>query len=77
LHELQSRYPKVRAVSALVVDTGTVITAGGVSLCIDAVLHLLSSRYGEAAAAEVARIIEYSHAHAANKQRLPILASTA
>jgi transcriptional regulator GlxA family with amidase domain len=77
LQELQRRYPAVRAVSALVVDTGTVITGGGVSLCIDAVLHLLSSRYGAEAAGEVARIIEYSHAHAANKQRLPLLDSRA
>lgn len=62
----------VDAIPALVVDHGSVVTGGGVSLCIDTVLHLLATRVDAAQAAEVARILEYRHAAAANAARLPV-----
>jgi len=71
---LAREHPEVDARKALVVDSGAVITGGGVSLCIDAILHVLATRIGTDEAAEVARIIEYAHAWQANKARLPTLA---
>jgi transcriptional regulator GlxA family with amidase domain len=53
----------------LVIDAGSVISGGGVTLCIDAMLYLLEKRYGAAAVDEVARIMEYSAAREANRQR--------
>ncbi len=71
LTELAQAYPTVRTRKALVVDTGRVVTGGGVSLCIDTTLHLLAGRFGAKRAAEVARILEYGAAQAANQARLP------
>lgn len=62
----------VNAVPALVVDHGRVVTGGGVSLCIDTVLHLLATRVDAAKTAEVARILEYTQAGAANRARLTV-----
>lgn len=67
-------HPGIDARKALVVDAGSVVTGGGVSLCIDAILHVLATRIGAEEAAEVARIIEYGHAWEANKARLPTFA---
>jgi transcriptional regulator GlxA family with amidase domain len=55
--------------AAQVVDCG-VVTGGGVSLAIDATLYLLGRLYGEDAADEVARVIEYDRAYAANRAAL-------
>ncbi|WP_439590507.1 DJ-1/PfpI family protein [Hydrogenophaga sp.] len=74
LRELRERFPGVQAKHALLVDAGNVITGGGVTLCIDAVLYLLEKRFGEEAANEVARIMEYSAARSANRARLAVLA---
>lgn len=60
------------AVPATVVDSG-VVTGGGVSLAIDTTLYLLGRLYGEDVSAEVARIIEYDRAYAANQRALPII----
>jgi len=49
------------------VDTGTVVTGGGVSLCIDTTLHLLARMLGPEVAAETARILEYDRAWRANR----------
>jgi transcriptional regulator GlxA family with amidase domain len=68
---LAERHPAVKALDARLVDCGTVLTGGGVSLCIDMTLHLLARFAGEAAASETARILEYSAALAANEARLP------
>ncbi len=73
LARLKDEHPDVQACHALVVDEGSVVTAGGVSLCIDAMLYVIASRIGAAEADEVARIIEYAHARDANRARLPIL----
>lgn len=59
--------------AALVVDEGDIVTGGGVSLAADTTLHLLARLYGDAAAADVARAIEYDRAWAANQAALPTL----
>jgi len=73
MDELKRRYPKVAATEALLVDNSTVITGGGVTLCIDTALYLIESRYGEEAADEIARIMEYSAARQANAARMPMV----
>jgi transcriptional regulator GlxA family with amidase domain len=69
LQLLAERHPRVEAVSARLVDAGTVITGGGVSLCIDVTLHILDRLLGHDVAAETARILEYGAALAANQAR--------
>lgn len=69
LDELAQRYPAVSTQEALIVDNGRVVTGGGVTLCIDATLHLLETRFGAERVAEVARIMEYGAARAANAAR--------
>ncbi len=39
---MRERHPLIDVRAASVVDAGTVVTGGGVSLCIDVMLHLLS-----------------------------------
>ena len=73
LEVLSSCYPDVTAKHALIVDEGKIITGGGVSLCIDMMLYLIERNFGAAKAGEVARIIEYESAHAANRRRLDIV----
>ncbi len=58
--------------AAVVVDAG-VVTGGGVSLAIDATLYLLGRLYGEAARDEVAAVIEYDRAWAANVAALGVM----
>jgi transcriptional regulator GlxA family with amidase domain len=67
--QLLARSGVIQTTAAQVVDAG-VVTGGGVSLAIDATLYLLGRIYGEEAAAEVARIIEYDRAYAANREAL-------
>lgn len=71
LAPLRSLSPAVQAVEAAVVDD-TVVTGGGVSLAIDATLYLLARLYGHEAADEVARMIEYDRALAANRAALGV-----
>ena len=77
LEELGKQYPAVACKHALLVDNGQVITGGGVSLCIDTALYLIAKRYGEQAAQEIARTMEYQAAYSANRARLPIVAGDA
>jgi transcriptional regulator GlxA family with amidase domain len=70
---MRERYPAVRAESASVVDEGDVVTGGGVTLCIDTMLHVLATRIGGDVAQETARIIEYSRAWEANQAVLPVI----
>jgi transcriptional regulator GlxA family with amidase domain len=70
LQELASFAPTSRAQAAAVVDDGAVVTGGGVSLAIDATLYLIGKIYGETARAEVAQVIEYDRAYAANRSAL-------
>jgi transcriptional regulator GlxA family with amidase domain len=71
--ELLGRTGQVRTTVAQVVDAG-VVTGGGVSLAIDTTLYLLGRIYGEDTAAEVARVIEYDRAYAANRAALGMVA---
>jgi transcriptional regulator GlxA family with amidase domain len=61
----------IKVQEASLVDEGAVVTGGGVSLCIDTMLHLLQRRFGPEMAAETARIIEYRRAWAANLEQFP------
>jgi transcriptional regulator GlxA family with amidase domain len=71
LQRLRSEYSRVEAYEAGLVDAGRIVTGGGVSLCIDTMLHMLSRLFGSAMAAETARIIEYQRAWAANVAQFP------
>jgi len=71
--EILAREHPVIARHALLVDTGQVISGGGVSLCIDTVLYVLEQALGPDKTAEIARVLEYSAARRANAQRLPIV----
>jgi transcriptional regulator GlxA family with amidase domain len=71
---LREQYPTVRVVTAPVVDEGSVVTGGGVSLAIDLTLYLLERLGGPTLAAETARIIEYATARRANATAFPAAA---
>ncbi len=68
---MQERYPAIEVHEASLVDAGSVVTGGGVALCIDAMLHLLKRLYGADVANETARILEYDRAWAANLNLFP------
>lgn len=71
-----ARTSSVTATRALLVDNGHVITGGGVTLGIDTTLYLVAQRCGKAITDEVAEIMEYTAARAANALRLPIASGT-
>jgi transcriptional regulator GlxA family with amidase domain len=71
MDRLRELYPKIDVREASLVDEGTVITGGGVSLCIDAMLHLLKRLYGSEVASDTARILEYQRAWKANLEQFP------
>lgn len=62
-----------RPIPALVVEDQGVVTSGGVSLAIDGMLYLIGKLYGEAARDDVAKVIEYDRAFAANREALGIV----
>jgi transcriptional regulator GlxA family with amidase domain len=66
LELMRANYPRIEVHEALLVDTGAVVTGGGVSLCIDTTLHLIAKMLGPEVAKETARIIEYDRAWRAN-----------
>lgn len=71
---LRERHPRVEVVpGASVVDCGAVVTGGGVTLGIDATLHLVARLVGPGVAEETARIMEYGRAWRANREALPVL----
>ena len=70
LQELASLAPAAHGQAAAIVEDGTVVTGGGVSLAIDATLYLIGKIYGEAARAAVAQVIEYDRAYEENKNAL-------
>jgi transcriptional regulator GlxA family with amidase domain len=74
LARMHAMYPRIDVKEAPIVDTGAVVTGGGVSLCIDTTLHLLQDMLGEQVASETARIIEYQRALEANKNLKAFLA---
>ncbi|WP_154073022.1 hypothetical protein [Bradyrhizobium erythrophlei] len=67
LEVMRATYPRIDVRQALLVDTGTVVTGGGVSLRIDTTLHLLAIMLGPDVAAETARILEYNRAWRTNR----------
>jgi len=67
LEAMRGSYSKIDAREALLVDSGSVVTGGGVSLCIDTMLYLLEKMLGARVAEETARILEYQTAREANK----------
>lgn len=56
---MEKRYPRVTGVEARFIDSGAVVTGGGVVLAVDTTLHLLARLRGAEIARETARIIEY------------------
>ena len=71
---LRERHPGVRVEDgAGLVDCGAIVTGGGVTLGIDATLHLLAKLLGQEVADETARIMEYTRAWRANREALPVL----
>ncbi len=74
---MRERYPAIHALDARLVDCGTVLTGGGVTLCIDMTLYLIERFLGTEVARETARILEYSAALAANEARLPAIHAAA
>jgi transcriptional regulator GlxA family with amidase domain len=71
LQQLRDQHRNVTVREASLVDEGDIVTGGGVSLCIDTMLHLLKKSFGPEVAAETARIIEYQRAWAANLEQFP------
>jgi len=74
LARMHAMYPRIDVKEAPIVDTGTVVTGGGVSLCIDTTLQILQHMLGEQVASETARIIEYQRAREANRNIKSFLA---
>lgn len=74
---MRAAFPKIEVREASLVDTGRIITGGGVTLCIDTMLRLLQRLFGPDVAAETARIIEYWRAWAANEELFPPLSQEA
>jgi transcriptional regulator GlxA family with amidase domain len=72
LGTLKSLAPTCDPRAALVVDAG-VVTSGGVTLAIDGTLYLIGRLYRDDAREEVAQIIEYDRAWAANRAALGIV----
>lgn len=70
LLRMRKEHPKIDAQTALLVDSGRIVTGGGVTLCIDLTLYLLERLLGTEVAGETARIMEYTTARAANRSQL-------
>ena len=71
---MRERHAQVRVEEAAgLVDCGAIVTGGGVTLGIDATLHLLARLLGQQVADETARIMEYSRAWRANREAMPVL----
>jgi transcriptional regulator GlxA family with amidase domain len=71
---MRATYPQIDVRETMLVDTGTVVTGGGVTLCIDTTLHLIADMLGQHVADETARIMEYQRAWRANREGFaPIL----
>ncbi len=70
IDRMAQNFPDIRVIKKVVVDEGTVVTGGGVCLCIDMMLHLIKTRVGEDLANDLARLLEYGRAWEANKQAL-------
>jgi len=67
LERMRATYPAIDVREAPIVDADSVVTGGGVSLCIDTTLYLIATMVGEDVAEKTARILEYERARAANQ----------
>jgi transcriptional regulator GlxA family with amidase domain len=68
LEVMRANYPQIDVRETMLVDRGgSLVTGGGVSLCIDTTLHLLANLLGQHVADETARIMEYQRAWRANR----------
>lgn len=76
IRQLAESYPAIDVREASLVDEGAIVTSGGVTLCIDAMLYLLGRLFGGNVAAETARIMEYQRAWSANLAQFPPLVGT-
>jgi transcriptional regulator GlxA family with amidase domain len=74
LARMRDMYPRIDVREAPIIDTGAVVTGGGVSLCIDMTLHVLGTMLGKQVADETARILEYQRARDANLNMQAFLA---
>ena len=74
---MRETYPAIDVREAMLVERpDSVVTGGGVTLCIDTTLHLLKDVLGENVANETARIMEYSRAWRANREAFaPVLSA--
>ena len=70
LQRMQRQYPGINARSAQLIDTGHIVTGGGVTLAIDTALYILERFYGEDTRAKIGRLIEYDRAFEANRAAL-------
>lgn len=71
---MRERHPRIDVREHVsLVDCGPVITGGGVTLGIDATLHLLERLLGRSVADETARIMEYTRAWTANREAMPVV----
>jgi len=77
LEAMRATYPSIDVREAMLVERpGGLVTGGGVTLCIDTTLHLLSRMLGEHVADETARIMEYQRAWRANREGFaPVLSA--
>jgi transcriptional regulator GlxA family with amidase domain len=73
---MRQQYPAIDVSVASLVDSGGVVTGGGVSLCIDATLYIIERELGTQVARETARIIEYGRAWDANRREFPPIVMT-
>jgi transcriptional regulator GlxA family with amidase domain len=74
LERMRGMHPRIDVREAAMVDTGAVVTGGGVSLCIDTTLYILEKMLGEQVADDTARILEYQRARKANRDPEAFLA---
>jgi transcriptional regulator GlxA family with amidase domain len=65
---LARSHPAATVINALLVDTGPIVTGGGVTLAIDTTLHLLARSIGQEMAEETARLMEYDQAWRVNRE---------
>jgi len=70
LARLGTLAPTAEPIAAAIVDDRGIVTSGGVSLAIDGTLYLIGRQYGEDVRDEIARVIEYDRAFAANRAAL-------
>jgi transcriptional regulator GlxA family with amidase domain len=74
LRLMRERHPRIEVTDGVsLVDCGRIVTGGGVTLGIDATLHLIAHLVGDEVASETARIMEYTRAWRANREALPIV----